>query len=188
MDVPGLGVKWEWQLQAYATARATGIWVTSATYAAPCGKVGPFTHWVGPVIEPASSQGQHWATTGTLCNKARFSFFFFFQSFPQYVEIPGQGSNPFHHSNQSCSCENAESLTCWAANELLSTFPFSFFFFFLWLHAWHVEGSGPGVTSEPQLHPMQQQHWILNTLHHTATPSTIPFINYLLLQDNIFYN
>ena len=43
MEVPGLGVKLDLQLQAYTTAKAT------------CGNTGSLTHWVRPGIEPTSS-------------------------------------------------------------------------------------------------------------------------------------
>ena len=36
--------------------------------------------------------------------------------------------------------------------------------FFLWPHPWHMEVSGPGIESKPQLWPMLQQGYILNPL------------------------
>ena len=52
-----------------ATATASGIWVTSATYTAALGNARSLAHWVRPGIEPTSSWTYwvltHWATTGT---------------------------------------------------------------------------------------------------------------------------
>ena len=44
MEVPGLGVKSELQLLAYATALQLRIGATSVTYATACGIAGSLTH------------------------------------------------------------------------------------------------------------------------------------------------
>ena len=44
---------------------------------------------------------------------------------------------------------------------------FFFFFFFFWLHPWHLEALGPGISSELQLQSTSQlqQHQIFNPPH-----------------------
>ena len=54
MEIPGLGVRSELQLQTYATATAIPIQAMSATFAAAQGNARSLTHWVKPGIEPAS--------------------------------------------------------------------------------------------------------------------------------------
>ena len=44
MDVPRLGVKLEWQLQAYNIATELGIWAMPVTYTRAHGNTGYLTH------------------------------------------------------------------------------------------------------------------------------------------------
>ena len=60
IEVPRLGVKWELQLQAYATAMSTQIWTLSATYVVSCGNARSLTHWARPGIRSASSWRLCW--------------------------------------------------------------------------------------------------------------------------------
>ena len=73
IEVLGLGVKSELQLQAYATAQQHQIWATSATYAAAHGNAKSLTYRARLGIEPASALIlvgflTQRATTGTLQN------------------------------------------------------------------------------------------------------------------------
>ena len=52
MEVLGLGVESEVQLQDYATAKQYQIWAASVTYATASSNTGHLTHWVRPGIEP----------------------------------------------------------------------------------------------------------------------------------------
>ena len=63
-----------------------------------------------------------WATVGCPTDLFfSFSFLFFFLLVGATTQLfPGQISNLHHSCNQSQSSDNARSLTCWAARELLN--------------------------------------------------------------------
>ena len=62
VEIPRWGVKLEFQLPAYATAKKHGIWVKSVTYTTAHGNTGSLTHWTRPGIESTSS----WIQAGFL--------------------------------------------------------------------------------------------------------------------------
>ena len=55
MEVPGLGIESELQLQAMPQPQQHRVSTTSATYAAACSNALSLTHWAKPGIEPMSS-------------------------------------------------------------------------------------------------------------------------------------
>ena len=76
MEVPRLGTESQLQLLTYATAIASRIQATSATYAVACGNTGSLNHWLRPGIEPTSSRTPYWVLNSLNYNKnSQFSFF-----------------------------------------------------------------------------------------------------------------